>query len=432
VLDEDLEALAVERAEVAARRDARAKELDGLRELGELTLGEIAEDAAWDRGTPAAWAEALSRLGAAEQSRTAEIVALDFELADLDEEMGRKRARRTALDDPGVHDAATLELDVGVENAGELELSVSYVVPGACWRPRHTARLLSGSAPRVRFECEGSAWQSTGEDWTDVTLCFSTERLSLGAEPPLLSTDVLSVARKSPALTVEARDHRIEQAGLGADATRPQGLPGIDDGGDVQRLRGRHKASVPSDGRPYRVPLFAFDAPAQTGLTLMPELAQAVILESVQANTGASPILAGPVDLIQDSGFVGRASVLFVAPGEKFALGWGPDAALRVQREVVELEEESNLIGSWRTRTLDVKVHLSNLGDVAKALRLTERVPVSELEKVQISTVPAETTGGKRADDRGFVVWSVTLPAFGRETVRLRYLLKKHSDVVGV
>jgi uncharacterized protein (TIGR02231 family) len=284
----------------------------------------------------------------------------------------------------------------------------------------------------VHFECEGSAWQNTGEDWVDVALCFSTERASLGAEPPLLESDVLAVTRKSPTLLVHERDQRIEQAGLGAGQARAEGLPGIDDGGDVQRLRAQHKATVPSDGRPYRVPLFSFEAAAETELVTMPELEAAVILKSVQTNAGPHPLLAGPVDLIQDSGFVGRASVLFVAAGEKFALGWGPDGALRVQREVEQLKEESNLLGSWTTRAHEVRVHLSNLGNAPKVVRVTERIPVSEIEKVQITPLLEHTTESKRPDDRGFLEWTITLPAFARETVRLRYLVKKHSDVVGL
>ena len=33
--------------------------------------------------------------------------------------------------------------------------------------------------------------------------------------------------------------------------------------------------------------------------------------------------LAGPVDLIRDGGFAGRTTLLYVAAGEGFALGWG-------------------------------------------------------------------------------------------------------------
>lgn len=61
-----------------------------------------------------------------------------------------------------------------------------------------------------------------------------------------------------------------------------------------------------------------------------------VVLKSEQSNTAQFPILAGPVDLLRVTELVGKTEIGFVAPGEKFALGWGPDAAMRVQRTQTE------------------------------------------------------------------------------------------------
>jgi len=56
--------------------------------------------------------------------------------------------------------------------------------------------------------------------------------------------------------------------------------------------------------------------------------------------------LAGPVDLIRENGFVGRTSVLFIAAGERFELGWGPDAELRVKRHSESKQEKSRRLSS--------------------------------------------------------------------------------------
>lgn len=436
LLDEEIAGLEAQHGRCAAQRTLLLQQLQGMAQVAELTLDEIADDVAWDRAAPEAWSDVLDALAEAEQGVSRRVTELDLELAELAEALERKRHRRTALEPTTARNAASLELDLGAAASGAHQIEVSYVVPAACWRPRHTAELLEGEGggadAEVRFRSAGCAWQATGEDWTDIELCFSTERLSLGAEPPLLRDDVLSVTRKNPALVVQEHEQRIEQTGLGRGGERAEGLPGIDDGGDAQRLVAAHRVSIPSDGRPHLVPLHELSAPAQVELVSFPELAAAVILKSTQTNTGRHPILAGPVDLVRNGGLAGRTSVLFVAPGERFALGWGPDGSLRVQREVEHLKEESNLIGSWMTRAQEVKVHLSNLGPAERALRVTERVPVSEIEKVQITVVGKETTEAQRADERGFVQWQVTLPPFGHTTVRLRYLVKKHSDVVGI
>ncbi len=90
------------------------------------------------------------------------------------------------------------------------------------------------------------------------------------------------------------------------------------------------------------------------------------------------------------------------------------------------------LLSSWEEITRTVKVRLSNLGTTAKALRVEERVPVSELDKVKVKVERRETTGRREPDADGFVTWPVELAAASQQTLTLRYELKKHTDVVGV
>jgi hypothetical protein len=69
------------------------------------------------------------------------------------------------------------------------------------------------------------------------------------------------------------------------------------------------------------------------------------------------------------------------------------------------------------------------LGAQELTIRLRERVPVSEIEKVQISVDASATTGAKQPDKHGFIEWELQLAAYGRDHVELRYSTKKHSDV---
>jgi len=311
--------------------------------------------------------------------------------------------------------------------AGVHEIAIEYLVPSACWRPYHRASRRDG---RVTFESQGCVWQNTGEAWEDVTLRFSTQRPSLGAEPPALATEQLRVQKKSERIVVETRAQRIETTGLGAaDARIAPELPGIDDGGEVRELVAPHPTSVLSNGRPHRATLFAFDVDCEESLFCAPELEEAVLRKTTQTNQGARPLLAGPVDLVSNGGFVGRTSILFVAPGERFELGWGPDPALRVHRDREDSEETVKLLSNWRATDRKIVDKLSNLGPEPRRIEIVERVPVSELDKVKIEL--DEDATGRRADADGFVRWTIALPPFGRDRAVLRYTVKRHADVSG-
>jgi uncharacterized protein (TIGR02231 family) len=432
-LEREGDEIEAERNRVQAERDLLLRQLAALEQVAALTLTDLADDTAWG-DEPGAEAETqLADTAGEERALIGELVYRERELEELERTTQRLSVRIAALERPDTEERADLEIDLAGAAGSACELRVDYVVPGACWRPWHTARLEGG---KVEIATDACVWQNTGEDWRAVELMLSTERASLGAEPPRLVSDVLRATRKSEQLVVQTREQDIDTAGLGGGgeggARAARELPGIDDGGEVIALRAPECATVPSDGRPYRVRLATFSAEAETQLVAFPELAPVVLLKSTQQNNGSEPLLAGPVDLVRTSGLVGRTSTLFVAAGERFDLGWGPEADLRLSREVDVLEEKSRMLSSWIERATRIRVRLSNLGAVPKKLVVTERVPISEIEKVKVEVDPSRTTGKLRPDENGFVRWTVDLAAFGHQELELTYHLKKHEDVRGI
>ncbi|MEZ4339956.1 MAG: mucoidy inhibitor MuiA family protein [Sandaracinaceae bacterium] len=413
--------------ELRERRRRAEESLSLVTQAARRTVEELEVDAAWCRADVEAWKRRLASVAELEARLRAERLAANRALDDASRVLRALEARRDAEARPSDAIETRITVAVEVEEAGAHALEVEYVVPNACWRPRHRATLEDG---RLRFESEGCVWQRTGEDWDDVRLRFSTQRPSLGAEPPRLATDRLRVRRRAERIVVEARQQAVETTGLGRGPAAAPELPGIDDGGEVQELVATHRTRVPSDGRPYRAALFEATVDVEETLTCCPELAAAVIRKTEQVNGSPRPLLAGPVDLVRGGGYVGRTSILYVAPGERFALGWGPDPALRVHRAVEETAEKSKMLSSWITSTRSVVDKLSNLGPEPKRVELVERVPISELEAKLEIAVDVEKTG-RDADADGFVRWTLELAAFGREKVELRYVVNRHSDVTG-
>lgn len=418
----------VERLLDRTQRDARS-----LRDLGARYLTEVSVDTSWERAPSAG--PALGKLLSTEVETARRVAQHESERARLKERLERLVAEKRAADRVEHWLGADVVIDLKVAAAGSVELSVEYTVPNAVWRPWHTAT-LTGDGPEASVELTSDAtiWQNTGEDWRGVNMVFSTERPSRPKDPPRLEDDLLFAQRKGPAVVVETRETEIEKPGEGAgggSAATPQ-APGLDDGGEVRRLASAHPVDVPSDGRPYRIRLQRFVAKAECTRVLVAEMVPAVIVRASAIHGGAAPILAGPVDLIKNGGPVGRTKLLFTAPGERFSLGFGPDADVVVHRDVTQLVTETKVLSSWTTTPYKVTLRISNLVDAAKAIEVSERVPVSEVEKVTIAVDPKKTTEAKTPDRDGFLKWDVRLGAREHRTVELVYALARHGDVVGV
>lgn len=163
----------------------------------------------------------------------------------------------------------------------------------------------------------------------------------------------------------------------------------------------------------------------------MPEVSCQVVLKSELTNTAQFPILAGPVDLVRSSEFVGKTSVLFIAPGEKFALSWGADEAMRVQRTTTEKRKQDHLT-KWNSVTTTLQLFLSNIGAESRLITTTERVPVSEIEQVKVEVISEKTTENLQPDDNGLCTWNFSLEPYSQLQATLVYKVSAAPEVQGL
>jgi uncharacterized protein (TIGR02231 family) len=434
-LQQTLRSLETEHSALVHRQSRLKGQLKLVDEMSRQALDDLATDIAWGTVELDRWTEALDGLGDREGALRDGAVSAATELEDVEERLQDLRRRIAAGERPDQVIEAQIEVDLEVTAGETALLELGYVVPAACWRPQYRATLLAADDDqplRLAFESAACVWQNTGESWGDAQLCFSTQRPSLGTEPPLLGEDVLETMPKPEEVVVQARDEEIQTTGLGVSARIADQLPGIDDGGVPQLLTAMESATIPSDGRPYRIRVSSFECAAELEQVLTSELVEAVISRVTATNQGSHPILAGPVDLIADCGPVGRTTVLYIAPGERFSLGFGPNPSLRVRRKVEAVEHKPGVLSRHLTTVHTVKLLLSNVATEPEVFGVTERIPVSEVEQVRVRFEAEESTPGARPDDDGFVRWKVNLPPGGTKTITMCYRVEKRKDVTGI
>ena len=397
----------------------------------------ISEDAGSGQDRPEVWRQQLATI-------RREVDTAEAALRDTSREVAQLRARlqeaRSALAGTEREEARLdvhAELEVGHPAGGSTTLSVTYLVPCAAWRPAYRATLERGEkGETVTLECEAVVWQRTEEEWKDAELAFSTARPTLGASPPRLVEDRLwlrdKTEREKQVVEVSIREEVIQTTGEGGVVRRDEGLPGMDDGGEPLTLAAQHRATVPSDGEPHRVPLFRFSAPAASELLACPELSPLVHRVARFDNTGPSVLLAGPVDLVRTSGYVGRAPLRFTGRGERVKLGFGSEDALRVARVPDDHVETSRLTGR-RVRTQRVRLFLSNMGSRPEAVALEERMPVSEVEAVEVMLLKEGTKPApSRVSEDGIVRFELTAPPRSQQELSLAYTVTSASKVAGL
>jgi uncharacterized protein (TIGR02231 family) len=432
-LSAELRAGTAEQQRVAAR-------LALLEQLSEELLREVAEGTGLGEAQPDLWAAELDGLGAEQDELAERQRALHVRLGELTAQERQVAAalRETEAEPPELR--CFLELAVHADAEVDTVLTVRHLTACALWRPAYRAVLGNG---RLRLASDAVVWQATGEDWTDVRLTLSTARSALATEPPALHEDRLTLrplsAEERRTVAVELREEEIGTLGPAGPERTGTELPGVDDGGEVRVLSAPVPASVPGDGRAHRVPLGSFTARAEVGLVAAPELS-ALVSEVVSVrNESAGPLLAGPVELVRESGYLGRGELAYTAPGAVLELAFPGSDEYRLVREAVAEEGSAGLPGAGRRSvvTHTVRVHVSRptapgvTGEQVVTVR--ERIPVSEVSAVQVrlheqrcDPRPAEP------DAEGIVSWRLPLAPNARRTITLVYEVSASTRVTGL
>jgi len=419
------------RLEAEAKRDevsrleARVELLAAAR--GDLLRG-IAEGTGYGKSDAPRWTEQLEALSKKQADADEALRRGQHE----QEQLAQRQAEAQAALDTAEEQDRDLDcvLAISLEGSGTASVRASYLVPCAVWRPAYRASLKRDA---VLLEAEAVVWQRTGEAWKDVQLQLSTARPTLGTTPPSLTEDRLALRPKQQLekkiVDVAIREEVIQSAGeSGGEAE----MPGLDDGGEARLLTAPGAASIPSDGQPHRVPLFHFDAKAQLERVCPAELSSLVTMVARFPNSSGQVLLAGPVDLIRNAGFVGRTQLKFAAPGETVKLAFGSEDGMTVIRELHEKVEEARLTGR-RTTTKKVQLHVSNARPEPAKLVIEERVPVSEVKEVEVQVLakdcaPAPATVTKD----GIARLELELPPNGTKTAVFAWELSAAAKVAGL
>ncbi|WP_394828773.1 DUF4139 domain-containing protein [Pendulispora albinea] len=445
---EELDALEAELRQ-ADRRLAEANEgIERARARGEMTRELLERWAAGLSGVPRglrengqgravvdAWRGAYDTLVRAEADVLAAADAAWSLKLRAEDEVAHAASRLQNGSERHVRHEALVQVRVEASSAGPALFEITYRTPGALWRPEHVARFGHGQGDAREGSLDlltwATVWQRTGEDWRSVEVRLSTARPAQHAVPPLLDDDRIATRRKSDAerkrTVVEGREQEILSAAIAGGRTDVDQMPGVDDGGLPLVYEARSRADLYSDGRPARLEIAQVRLPARVELVAYPELAEVAHLRATATLSEGGPLLAGPVHVHYEGTAAGRARTRFVGKGEAFELGLGTDDAVRVRREVEKDDDTSAILGTQK-RKRTVNVWLSNLGRDPKRVRVTERVPVSEIEGLEIDVATGQ---GWHIDPRdGFATYDLELAGDATRKLTLVYELRASSKIV--
>ncbi len=423
-LDDKIADLNGQREELAAR--ARRAQEDAARAtlLRSSSEAFIEREAAIEKKPDLTqWALALDQSMSAmtaadlvrEQTRTADR-KLARKLADLE----RQRAQLA-----GAAPAKTWDADVVVRCEGQATVELSYLTSAARWTPAYEAR-ADAAKKSIRFSVLARVEQGTGEDWSNVDVTLSTALAQRDSRPPKpMRLYVSTYEQPEEKKVLVTRQEAVEHAeGSTTTAVAGKNAQASSQGLSV-RLHVPAKASIAGDGEAARLTIDAFGLPATFDLVSYPKALPVVFRRATVVNEASYPLLAGPLDIFDQHGFLGTTALSRTARGAKIKLALGIDENVQVHRVVLEEEKKSpGFLSSTRKLLYGYRFQLANAASKPVALEVCDQIPVSELNDVKVDLGEGTTAGYRLAKDDGMLTWNVRLKPGEKKNVDLRFTVE--------
>ena len=447
-LDKRIEALNDQRADLQGAIDsanARRKFAEHFAEASPVGIGEKGEArpiAEW-RTAFTAVGDEIASADTAVRDATRKMREIDRQIAELD--VDRKAKPPSKLE---------VRMDIAAPAATRATLRVTYNVRNARWLPLYDARLDTGAKdrkPQLELVRRAEITQSTGEDWSNVTLGVSTVRVNRGGSAPELGSLVAQypqppkpramgtlsdmalpsaapVLRKMepPAYAARAReDLNIDQR-----AEEQQAIAEIGDFQATFKIPGRVSLGAAEGARSLKIA--AMTVPADLMVRAAPVIDPTAFLEASFNQTDDTALLPGKVAIYRDGVFVGRGKLSASAKDDIVRLGFGADDKVRIERAVLKRNEGSAglIVTTSKTDERAFKTTVRNGHDFPVHVAIEDQLPVSESEEIVVEMLPSTTqpTASNIRDKRGVLEWSFDAKAGEVKDINFAWRIRWPKD----
>ncbi|KAI0636279.1 hypothetical protein C8Q77DRAFT_637351 [Trametes polyzona] len=296
---------------------------------------------------------------------------IDALIAEVDNKMWDMRSVRKGSA------TTTISATIVAHDDTKAELRLSYLVSGVGWKPYYDLHATTAggrpSADVSMLYC-ATITQESGEDWADTMLTLSTatsqaqRKLSVPTLAPLIIKPKISNLAALPTGGVLITTDNVQPGGARSgtqsvrnsmhampcsleqstkDTTRvslaretPISAMNWATSNAPVSIASRSALSVayhidgavslPSDGEAHRLTVATLAFKAALQYVCVPFETQAAFIVGTVKNTSEYDLLAGPVNVFMDDGFVSKTSLEFIAVNESFECVLGVDTALKV------------------------------------------------------------------------------------------------------
>jgi len=427
-----------------------------LRALGEQAARRLANGIAAGTAKPEDASGVFAYTGEESQRLAAAKLDLERRRADLQRDLEARNREYAELGGGRRPDRLAALVRVETTAPGEVEVTFSYLIAGAAWRPRYDARVEVDSG-RVRLTQQALVAQRTGEDWSRVALVLSTARpsaaVTLPDEPDPWYVDV----RRPPEPKVQLQSRPMRMMGaahapivasehlsaalMAADgettrylAEAEQAVSEVERSGAAQVFRLPGETDVPADGQPRTLGLADDELPCRFEYVAAPVIAPGAHLRALVANRTGRVLLPGELHVFHAGAagdeYVGATALELTAQDADLKLYLGVDDNITIKHELVERDTDKGILlqSGLRRITCGYRVSLGNRTATPQRIILLDRLPVPRHERVKLRVLDIKPQPSARTKLEQ-LTWELQLAPGEERRIEWRFVVESPAEL---
>lgn len=427
----DLLALQDQRAALLDEVATAQLQLKFLTALSEGYPAEARKDVAQGRADAATWAQALNVIGTGSGDARKRIREAGVARRDVDLQINALRRRINQVR-TGAREYHEARIALGAAAAGAVELTLTYQVYAATWVPRYEARLDSESGA-LKLVQMANVSQTTGEDWSDITLTLATGRPAEGVEMPELDPWFIDFRR--PVQREEFRKRAAEAPAMDLMQQPTDELEEV----IVSGNRVSSTVEATEFSARYRIPgrvsvksineedsFFIGEKTLETALAVraIPIEESAAYLYGTAKYEGEDPLPEGDMAVYRDGTFTGTGYLNILRPGEEAEISFGIDEGVSIEwRYDGEEKSTDGIISKTATIERRYNIEVQNLHRKAFDIEILDRLPVAQHEDIKVKLLSSATPPDERdvGDEPGILAWRGKYEPGEQRSIKLHY-----------
>jgi uncharacterized protein (TIGR02231 family) len=403
-------------------------------------------------------ADELEKVSEIFRKRMHEIYEVQFkqenQIRQLNIEISKRKRQLAEHEGKREEASGELVLQLASENEVASEISLSYLVSRAGWKPLYDIHAEAADQP-LNVIYKANVEQSCGEEWREVPLILSTGKPASSANVPVLESSkiqqllrygsrastyvdgVQTIDRSGNSVAVMVSSHQLSNAHQEAlrHKFRGQSLNNV-----VQQNSGALDVSyeigipytIPGDGKPQLVSLKSYQLNGSFSHISVPKAEKCAFLIARISGWRDLYLMPGPANLFYKGSFTGQSTLDINASTDTLELSFGRDMKMLVDRQLLVPYNTRQFVSGRKAISLGYEIIVSNTNQVSGQIKIQDQIPVTVSDEIRIDELKIEAPEGvftQHDKEKGLLHWNLQLSPGEIQKIRVQYRVVYPKDM---